>query len=70
MHENLMLNEVDPGSEGGITQNVKKWGGRLVLGAIMTHYVRSSYIHLKNNPFYRRVEEVIHHNEHQEDPEE
>jgi hypothetical protein len=66
MSENLMLSEIDPGGDESLTQNVRKWGGRIVLGAIMTHYVRSSYIHLKNNPIFKRVEEAIHHHEHEE----
>jgi len=68
MAEHLMLSEIDPGQDPNLFDQARKWGGRIVLGAIMTHYAGSWFRHAKNNPLVRHVEEVIHH-EHQENPE-
>lgn len=68
MAEHLMLADTDPGQDPGFLEQTKKWGGRIVMTAIMGYYLDSSLKHIKHNRLFQRVEEVIHH-EHQETPE-
>jgi len=68
MLERLLNAEADSGQASAIIEQTKKWGGRLVLTAIMGYYIDSSMQHLKHNKLFRRVDDAIHHHGYHETP--
>jgi hypothetical protein len=69
MAENLLLAEQDLTQSEGVLSSTRKWAGRLAIGGVLAWYTRESARYLSGNRLIRRVEEVIHHHEHEESPE-